>query len=206
MERIGKLIIRNDDVNPSTNPSKLGEIYGAIHAVLPDAEIWSCITVFGGKNPKGSVYADVPFKDKDVNWFYKHTDCVMPDYRYPLFKVASHGLFHIDHSKVSRETQEMSIIGSCSFLKSKIFVPPFNRFNQDTLDICFDNDIQCVPNGWLSMDCEPFDATHRQWYMHSWRWTGVKIRAYFDEYLRRTKNSSGLGQLQKPIADSAPRV
>lgn len=208
IERVAEkpLIIRNDDVNFNTSPSKLGEIYGAIHAILPDAEIWSAVTVFSGKNKKGSVYADVPFKDKDVNWFYKNTDCVMGNYRHPLFKIASHGLFHIDHSKVSRETQEMSILGSCAYLGTKIFVPPFNRYNQDTIDICFDNDITCQILGWWSMEHNPFDIEHRMWYMHSWQWSAIKLKVYFDGYLRNTKNSPDMGQLQKPTLGGASRT
>lgn len=206
MDMLGKLIIRNDDVNFNTSPSQLGEIYGAIHSIVPEAEIWSAVTVFAGKNKKGSVYADVPFKDKDINWFYKNSDCMFGSYRHPLFKIVSHGLFHIDHSKVSRETQEMSIIGSCSYLNTKIFVPPFGRYNQDTLDICFDNDIEVRVNGWLSIEHNDFNINHRMWYMHSWRWSSSKLKVYFDGYLRSTKNSKDLGQLQKSSIDSAPRI
>lgn len=206
MDGIGKLIVRNDDVNFNTSPTKLGEIYGAIHAILPDAEIWSCITVFAEKNEKGSVYPNVPFKDKDVNWFYKRADCVMGNYRHSLFKVASHGLFHIDHSRVSRETQEMSILGSCAYLNSKIFVPPFNRYNQDTIDICFNNNIEIRIDGWLSMEHNPFDIGHRMWYLHSWLWTADKVKVYFDGYLRSAKKCSDMGQLQKPSLGGASRA
>lgn len=199
MELKRNLIIRNDDVNFNTNPKKLGEIYGAIHSILPDAEIWSVISIFGGRNSKGAVYGDLPLKDKDVNWFYKHSDCVMGNFGTPLFKVASHGLFHIDHSVVSRQTQEMSILSSCALLKTNLFIPPFNRSNQDTADICFDNDITLVSGGWKSMDCEKFDLNHRLWYLHSWRWTAEKLKDYLYEWLQRTKDGPVVGQLQKPI-------
>lgn len=201
MDGVSNLIIRNDDVNFNTSPFKLGEIYGAIHKILPNAEIWSCITVFGGRNSKGAVYGDLPLKYKDTNWFYKNADCVVSDYRHPLYKVASHGLFHIDHSKVSRETQEMSILGSCAYLKTNKFLPPFNKFNQDTIDICFDNKIQFISQGWLSMEHNPFDGDHNLWYMHSWRWNGATIKEYLNEWVRRTKNSADLGQLQKSPLD-----
>lgn len=207
MDSVGKLIFRNDDVNPNTRQNDLSEAYATIHRIFPQAEIWSAVTVFSDFNQNGSVYKEVPFKDKDVNWFYKNTQAAVINHRVSdYFKVASHGLFHIDHSQVSRETQEMSILGSCAYLNTKIFVPPFNRWNQDTLDICFDNDIEINADGWLSMEHNPFDIEHKMWYMHSWRWTAPKLKVYFDGYLRSTKNSSDLGQLQKPIVGGSSRA
>jgi hypothetical protein len=158
-------------VSANTDIKKLSKIYGAIHTAFPNAEIWSCITLFAQNNFKGSVYHDTPFKGKDINWFYKNADSFISEYRHPMCKVASHGLYHIDHSKVSRETQEMSIIGSCAYLKTKIFVPPFNKFNQDTLDICFDNNIEIKMEGWKSLEHNDFDSKHKMWYFHSWRYT-----------------------------------
>lgn len=170
------LIFRNDDVCANTDVKKLSSIYGAIHNIFPDAEIWSCITIFAQSNFKGSIYRDTPFKDNDINWFYKNVDIHIPDYRHPLYKVASHGLYHIDHSKVSRGTQEMSILGSCAFLKTNTFVPPFNKFNQDTLDICFDNHITIKTDGWKSLEHNVFDSRHRLWYFHSWRFTTNQLK------------------------------
>lgn len=179
------LIFRNDDVTSNTNPLDLQRVYGAIHTTFPDAEIWSCLTLFCQRNNRGSVYQDVPFKSKDTNWFYQNADAFMT-YKplSKLFKVASHGLYHIDHSKVSRETQEMSIVGSCSYLKTDRFVPPFNRYNQDTLDICFDNNIKIIPEGWKSLEHEEFDPTHKLWYFHSWRWTAAKLKDVLSGSLR----------------------
>lgn len=205
MDGVDKLIIRNDDVCFNTSFKRLAEIYRTIKSILPGVEIWSCVTVFSDHNQGGSVYKNVPFKDKDVNWFYKNAPKIITDLGDPIFKIASHGLYHIDHSKVSRETQEMSILGSCAYLKSKIFVPPFNRYNQDTIDICFDNDIEIKLDGWLSMEHNPFDIEHRMWYMHSWRWSAVKLKDYFDGYLRSAKNSANMGQLQEPTFGGTSR-
>lgn len=188
------IIFRNDDVSANTDRKKLASIYGVIHTMYPDAEIWSCITLFAQNNFKGSVYLDVPFKDKETNWFYKNADSFVQEYRHPLYKVASHGLYHIDHSNVSRETQEMSILGSCSYLKTKIFVPPFNKFNQDTIDICFDNGITIKTDGWKSLEHNDFDSNHKFWYLHSWRYT---INALKDKLNADIANRKQLGQLQK---------
>lgn len=170
------IIFRNDDVTANTNRKKLSEIYGAIHSIFPSAEIWSCITIFCGSNTLGSVYPNPPFKSNPTNWFYKNADSVMYEYRHPLYKVASHGLYHIDHSKSPRETQEMSILGSCALLKTNRFVPPFNKYNQDTLDICFDNDIKIDVDGWLSLEHNDFNQYHNKWYFHSWVWSADKLK------------------------------
>lgn len=189
---VSSMIFRNDDVTVNSDKKKLAGIYGAIHNLFPDAEIWSGITLFAQNNFKGSVYLDTPFKDKDIKWFYKNADSFMYDYRHPLYKVVSHGLYHIDHSNVSRETQEMSIIGSCSFLKTDIFVPPFNRFNQDTLDICFDNDIKIKTEGWKSLEHNDFDSRHKFWYFHSWKYTVNQLKDKINADIA-TKNSLNVG-------------
>jgi hypothetical protein len=170
------MIFRNDDVNFNTDKNHLASIYGVIHEIFPNAEIWSGITLFAGRNNRKSVYGDLPLKTKETNWFYKNADSFMYDYRHPMYKVASHGLYHVDHSKISKDAQEMSILGSCSYLDSKIFIPPFNKFNQDTVDVCFDNDIKFDPHGWRSLEHATFDASHKKWYFHSWRFTADKLR------------------------------
>lgn len=184
------MIFRNDDVNANTDKNKLASIYGAIHSVFPDAEIWSCITLFAGANTKQAVYGDLPIKRHSSNWFYRNADAFMYDYRHPMYKVASHGLYHVDHSKISRGTQEMSIIGSCSYLKTDKFVPPFNKFNQDTRDICFDNGIQlCVGGSWKSIEHEKFDPLHEHWYLHSWRWSANELKEVLSGGVHSNKNS-----------------
>lgn len=184
------MIFRNDDVNYNTDKNKLAAIYGVIHSLFPDAEIWSCITLFAGKNDKQAIYSDLPLKSHPTKWFYKNTDTFMYDYRHPMYKIASHGLYHIDHTKVSRETQEMSILGSCSYLKTNKFVPPFNKFNQDTLDICFDNEItMCSSPAWKNFEYEKFDPLHENWYFHSWRFTPNQLKEVLSANLCSNKNS-----------------
>lgn len=172
------MIIRNDDVNYNTNSNKLTEMYALIKSIIPECEIWSCITLFSGRNSIGSVYADLPLKEKEINWFYKNANSFIGENKYQFSKIASHGLYHVDHSKLSRDAQEMSILGSCSYLNTNIFVPPFNRFNQDTLDICFDNDIKIKADGWKSMEFNMFDSNHKNWYLHSWLWEIEKLKEY----------------------------
>jgi hypothetical protein len=66
----------------------------------------------------------------------------------------------------------MSILTSCSIVDTKIFVPPFNAFNETTEEICRDNGITLVkPDGWKSIEHNDIDREHEKWYCHAWRWT-----------------------------------
>lgn len=171
------MIFRNDDISVNTNLEELIDIYNIILEFFPSAEIWSCITLFAQMNNNGSVYKNTPFKNNEIRWFYDKADDVLGSRIMPqLYTIASHGLYHVDHSKLHKHAQEMSILGSCGFLKSKIFVPPFNKYNKDTMDICFDNNIQMIPEGWKNLENEEFDSRFQRWYFHGWRLTAKELR------------------------------
>lgn len=172
------IFFRNDDVNPNTDHIQIEECYKIFEELFPGCQIISCITLFGRSNNKGSIYKETPFKNNPVNWFY-NVDRFMLEWHYiNLGMVASHGLFHVEHSKLDRQSQEMSILSSCNFLDTKIFVPPFNKWNSDTVNICSANDIRILSseNKWKSFEFEPFDSTHKYWYFHSWRFTPERLR------------------------------
>jgi len=191
------VIFRNDDVNPNTNFKDLSDLYCEIGENVPGCRIISCFNFFARTCESGSVYSGVPFKDKPVNWFYDVNRVLNP---YLVSgDCASHGLFHIDHTKVSKDTQEMSILSSCRLLKVKTFVPPFNRFNEDTIDICKENDIWLVglQEKWKSIEHEEFDPNHKYWYFHSWRFNSKIMGNIFNGY------RSNLGQLQRSINGAA---
>lgn len=176
------MIFRNDDVNTNTNLTRLNELYSIIKEFYPYSEIWSGVTLFSEENSRGSIYEKVPFKNQETNWFYT-ADRFMNRLAIPKSRIVSHGIYHVDHSKLSKDAQEMSILGSCRYLKTDVFVPPFNAFNHSTLEICQDNDIKLFGGlkGWLSMECEKFNPEHDNWYLHSWRWLPKGLRKVFDE-------------------------
>lgn len=177
-----EVIFRNDDVNPNTDFIELAKIYQTIREYFPGARILQAVTIFGnykGIKGQGEVYQDdVPFKDNPNNWFY-YVNAQL-DQKFPRFKdieIASHGLLHSDHTKLSHDAQEMSIVTSCNILNSKIFVPPFNKWNEDTDDICLRNEIILVKSkNWKNLEYEEFNKNHRLWYFHSWRWTHKSFR------------------------------
>lgn len=171
-------IFRNDDVSSSTNFTEMNEMYELLQSKFPTSEIWSCVNVFS-KGDKGSVYPELPLRGHDMKWFYD----VDRSWRYVpiLGKIVSHGLFHVEHDKLSRDAQEMSILGSCGFLKVNIFVPPFTAYNEETKSICASNGIRLCSDmdGWKSLESEPFDPKHKLWFFHSWRFNPESFKELF---------------------------
>lgn len=84
--------------------------------------------------------------------------------------VAGHGLVHVDHRLLNRQAQEISILTSCSIINSKIFIPPFNKHNQDTVEICQEFGIHLVrfeAENWRHLVHEPFHLNHPRYYFHT---------------------------------------
>lgn len=167
------MIFRNDDINPSTKWHETNKIYKFIKETFPEVQIWSCVTLLGRDNEKGSVYPETPFKYNPTEWFYKvnsFTEKIQDNFG---VITASHGLLHFDHSVCSYEQQEMSIVTSCNYLNTKIFVPPFNRYNDDTIAICLKNNITLIKpeEGWCNLKYVMFEPSVKLWYFHSWEYT-----------------------------------
>src|SRR3712207_3884612 len=57
-----------------------------------------------------------------------------------LFELALHGLHHIDHSSIDKDTQVSHFLQANNKLKNmaghnfEVFIPPYNTFNKDTLE------------------------------------------------------------------------
>lgn len=106
---------------------------------------------------------------------YNHFDVDklgIPDLR-PDVVIASHGLIHVDHRLLSYDEQHFSIRVSASLLQAKMFVPPFNKWNQETELICQSLGIKLIKfeSGWLSMEHNKFDDSHEKYYLHGREWT-----------------------------------
>lgn len=103
--------------------------------------------------------------------------------------MASHGLVHVDHRLLGREAQEMSILTSCSLVGARVFVPPFNKYNQDTIDLCDKHEIDLVKfeEGWKhvgynSFSREPSKVTGCvHYYCHTHDANAASISKWLDE-------------------------
>lgn len=182
------LIIRFDDVCERTYEPNLMELMDEVSGY---GEIWLSVNLFSSESESQSVYPDVPFKDKPNSYFFNVNEM----YRYlpttqlqgirlcPDYKVVSHGLLHADHSRLSKDAQEMSIVSSCRLLNTDIFVPPFNRWDSTTEEVCGENGISLIKitDGWKSMEHNQFDRNHKLWYLHPWKWNSrYELRKYLN--------------------------
>lgn len=96
--------------------------------------------------------------------------------------LAAHGLVHVDHRLLPKPAQEMSILISASLVKSKIFIPPFNKWNKDTDEICKEHGIELIKfeDGWLSMEHNKFNESHDKWYLHAREFTFDNFKNWFN--------------------------
>lgn len=103
----------------------------------------------------------------------------IPDFVY----TAGHGIIHVDHRSLNKQAQEISILSSCSLVGSKVFIPPFNKWNKDTEDVCDEHGILLVKFecGWRSLEHNSYEKIHNSWYLHAREWTLDKIKKWFGE-------------------------
>jgi len=164
------MIFRVDDVSTNTDFNELAKMSKAIYEFYPDAKIWYGVTLFSRHSPLGSVYPDPPFKNNDNKYFYD-VDQFRTNYYLHDGKVISHGLIHIDHSRLGYDGQEMSILSSCRYLKTDTFMPPFGLWDTSTKIICKINGINLIEgDDWKSTEFNEFDPSHEKWYFHAWRY------------------------------------
>lgn len=100
--------------------------------------------------------------------------------------IATHGLFHVDHRLLTKEVQEVSIITSVSLIETyhngvSTFVPPFNKWNQDTVSICSENNFTLIKyeDDWKSMEYNTYNPSKEKYYLHAREWTFDKFKKYF---------------------------
>jgi hypothetical protein len=84
--------------------------------------------------------------------------------------IASHGLLHVDHRLMDKGAQEVSILTSCSLAGSRVFIPPFNKWNEDTEAICSEAGIELIKfeDGWRHLGYNKIDSElTRKYYYHT---------------------------------------
>lgn len=130
---------------------------------------------------KQRIFPKILNAHSDYKNFYKVDKLGLPNF-HPKATLASHGLIHVDHRLLPKDVQEISILISASLVKSKIFIPPFNKWNNDTQSVCDEHDIELIKfeDGWLSMEHNKFNDSHDKWYLHSREFTMENFKKWFD--------------------------
>lgn len=178
------LTFRIDDVSVNTDSDKLSDITELLRDRHPKCEIIYGVSVavcnmdYYRGIQKERVFPKIFNAFSDPRKFYR-ADLVGVPHGLDKVVIASHGLIHVDHRLLTRECQEMSILVSCSVLKSKIFIPPFNKWNKATEEICKEHGIELIKfeDGWKHLAHEKF-FPDGNWYFHTHDFT-------FEEFAKR---------------------
>ena len=184
MDKVVKTF-RVDDVCLNTDFENLNRITDFLlsggHKV-----IWAVSPIIHNMfDPNDSVKSQRVFPEilnaySDVKNFYKVDKIGIPIIRDGV-EVASHGILHLDHRLIHPSVQELSILVSCSLLKAKVFVPPFNKWTTSMDNICKENGIELIKfeDGWKSIECNDYNPEQKLWYMHSRAWNYESLVKWF---------------------------
>lgn len=182
---------RIDDVSVNTDLVGLRDIFYVVAARLPKAEILLAVSPMVhdlSEEPqaeRGRIFPKILGAMSDPRVFFRPDRCGVPrvDFATDRVRYAAHGLIHIDHRLMAREAQELSILASCSLVGSKTFVPPFNKWNRETVAICEEHGITLVKfeDGWRHVSHNGFDRTQQLYYFHEHDTPAARLAAWFDE-------------------------
>lgn len=170
-----KKIFRFDDVCINADMSHVEKMTNFLFKNFPNCEIiWAIsplvhdMSLESNSVSKQRIFPKILNAHSDFKVYYKVDKAGLPDFN-PNVTIAGHALIHVDHRLLDRSAQEMSILISCSLCKSKVFVPPFNKWNKDTEEICKENDIKLIKfeDGWKSIEYNKYDPNHNLWYLHA---------------------------------------
>jgi hypothetical protein len=191
-------IFRFDDICVNAN-MELAHVM-ASH-LLQHGDVWFCVSPLVHERCGQRVYPKDLNPVSDHRLFFEADRCGVPPVPDGVV-VASHGLVHCDHKYLTYEQQELSILASCSLVGTAIFVPPHNKWNEDTEEICAEHGINLVKweEGWLSMEHNKYDLHHERWYLHSRRWTLDLLQ----QWLADSTLDAGKGN-GNPLGPHSPR-
>ncbi len=169
------MVVRFDDITIATYDKNVVEITDFL--LSKGIEVWYgiCPNYFSTAE-KGFAFPRILSAMSDHRVFYKCDHCGIPLVSQWIKKI-SHGLVHVDHRLLDWQAQELSIVLSCSLIKTNYFCPPFNKYNQDTVDICKKNGIELIrfEDGWRCIDYTKYTHGYKLWYLHAYKHTAASI-------------------------------
>lgn len=175
-------IFRFDDISLNSDVNLVNSITDFILQRVPDAQILFCISPMVNNECGERAFPSKFHAFADHRKFFNVDKIGVPVGLHSYANLAGHGLVHVDHRLLSKELQEFSILTSCAISKCKTFVPPFNKWNRYTEEICNEHGIKLVKfeDGWLSAEHNAYNSSHAFWYLHSYEWTMDKIVDWFN--------------------------
>lgn len=178
---------RFDDICVNADMNLANKMANWLKEKFSDCEVIFCFSPLvhdmSGETGKNSqrIFPKILNAYSDHRLFYGVQKCGLPENISDVIH-AGHGLVHVDHRLLSKDVQEMSILVSCSLVNAKIFVPPFNKWNADTENICEEHGIKLVKfeEGWKCMEYNNFDPSHRLWYLHHREFNFEQFKEWFN--------------------------
>lgn len=179
------MIVRFDDISVNTDMDNANALAELFRATFPGCQIIYAISpmVFDIKSDdpveRQRVFPKILGAMSDIKLFFKVDKIGMPEVPDYVIK-SNHGILHCDHRLLSRGQQEISILAGCSLTRTKIFTPPFSKYNDDTINICYEHsiDLHRFSEGWLCAEHQPFNKNHTMWYIHPRLWNVEKLKKY----------------------------
>lgn len=180
------MLVRFDDICINTDLDAAGAM--AKHALDAGHEVMWCVSplVHDLSEAEGEarqrVFPAIFKAMSDQRCFYGVDRLGLPAIPDSRIQLASHGLLHMDHRLLGREAQEMSILTSCKLVGTQTFVPPFNKWNCTTENVCRENKVALVKfeDGWRSMEHNRPGRETGKWYLHSRAFTVEQFKAWVD--------------------------
>lgn len=184
-------VLRIDDISVNVQRDRLVAFLRQVRSVAPHIEILLALSplVFDMNlhEPERPTMSERVFP-KILNAYSDHRSYyevqklgipswlpeVVNDFR---CSIASHGLVHVDHRFLNKQAQELSILVAASLVNSRIFVPPFNKYNSDTLEIVAEQNLTIVKweDGWRHLSYNRFTDDGNKYYVHMHDYPGNEI-------------------------------
>jgi hypothetical protein len=170
-------LFRFDDISVNTNMEKFCRLLDVIWGENPAYHILCAVSpivfhprVLGIGNEE-RVHPSPLTAMSSLSPYYTGTRCGVPELpNDPRIIPAGHGLMHVDHRLLGWKSQEMSIVGSCALAKAQVFIPPYNKYNSITEEICEDYHIQLIrfEDGWQHALYNVYEPSKKlpRYYMH----------------------------------------
>lgn len=175
------MTFRFDDVCINADMDLIQRMTDWLFEKFPNCSVIYGVSPLVHRTGNQRVFPEILNAMSDHRNFYRVDQAGIPILMDERVILAGHGLVHVDHRLLSKEAQELSIVASCSLVGSDIFIPPFNKWNKDTEEVCSENAIQLIKfeNGWFSMECNVFNPHWNKWYLHAREWTFEKFTEWF---------------------------
>jgi len=183
-------VIRIDDISIRTDVNRLSNFLDYLKSNHPNTKILLAVSVgvIDALEIIGSerVFPPILNAMSDHRNYFRLNSIGVPEWLPEIVskfdcEVGSHGLVHVDHRLLDKEAQILSVMTSLSILKSHIFVPPFNKYNIETIELCRELGYKIViwEDGWNHLSYQKFDGNNGKYYLHMHDFDDVELFAKF---------------------------